>query len=80
MPDINVTSPVVQGGAAGTALTGVAAEYWYSPYWDPIYSLLPFAELAQVLGVSVIALGIFKWGKTQVKHRISVRKNKDLLL
>lgn len=78
MPGID--GAAVQGTAATTALGGVAVEYWYSPYWDPIYAVLPFAELAQVLGVTVIILGIFKWGRTQVKHRISSHKNKDILL
>ena len=46
---------VVQATSSVGVVGAANAERWYDPYWNPIWEILPWSELATVLGIPWIA-------------------------
>jgi len=49
-----LNNQLVQVTSAATVVTVANSEtiiHWYDPYWNPIWTFLPWPELATVLGV-----------------------------
>lgn len=45
---------IIQGTSSVGVVGAATTEKWYDPYWDPIWNLLPWSELATVIGIGWI--------------------------
>jgi hypothetical protein len=45
---------MIQGTSSVGVVGAATTEKWYDPYWDPIWNLLPWSELATVIGIGWI--------------------------
>jgi hypothetical protein len=45
---------IIQGTSSVGVVGAATTEKWYDPYWDPIWNLLPWSEMATVIGIGWI--------------------------
>ncbi len=45
---------IIQGTSSVGVVGAATTEKWYDPYWNPIWNLLPWSELATVIGIGWI--------------------------
>ena len=45
---------IIQGTSSVGVVGAATTEKWYDPYWGPIWNLLPWSELATVIGIGWI--------------------------
>jgi len=45
---------IIQGTSSVVVVGAATTEKWYDPYWNPIWNLLPWSELATVIGIGWI--------------------------
>ena len=66
----SLTDPVANSISKTQAIQEITQAHWYDKYWDPIWNLLPWTELATVMGVIGLGYGGFVFLKNAIKSKI----------